>query len=412
MQFFIHFNKKGVVLHEEGIKPPYLNSLIKSINMTQITGTRNIQDNFMEYEIDGQDIFLTIGKKDELKKLISKYRKTNDKADTETVADSIKNDELNFGENHQSKAASIVSSIKKGEFRRTFGIFKGHISLDELKHKIIEHLVNKNVDPGICQIITSDVMKQLKDDNLTMVSESLFKMKIKNTLAKILPKFDHSSFIEKIRSHTGVYSICFLGVNGVGKSTSLAKIACWLIQNKLKVYIAACDTFRAGAIEQLKVHVNRFKASGNEVGFFESGYSKDDSSVAKYAIKRAEKENYDVILIDTAGRMHNKEHLMVSLTKLIKNNNPDHIVFVGEALSGGDTLNHIKEFNNRIFEAGHGRKIDSIILTKIDAVDDRIGQVVNFTFSASSPIMFLGTGQSNVDLQILDPELASDILTS
>lgn len=149
-----------------------------------------------------------------------------------------------------------------------------------------------------------------------------------------------------------------------------------------------------------------------KLGFFKSGYAKDDASVAKYAIMAAKKQNYDVVLIDTAGRMHNKENLMLSLTKLIKLNNPDHILYVGEALVGCDSLDHIKEFNKRIKDAVLGRKIDSILLTKVDTVDDKIGQVLNFTFSSNAPIIFLGTGQSNMDLMPLNSEMIAESLSS
>lgn len=426
--FFIVFDKKGFVEYEEGHRPFYFDTLIKSTNFNQSSGSKMIQDSTMEYEVRDKFIFLTIGKKDDLKKEIEKYNLRSidkeDKLSKENVTEDkkqqtqSKKEKLNTNigildfDQKRSKSSLILESLRKVDLRKTFNLFKGNIKVEDLRLKFIESLVNKNVDPSFCQTITTDVMNGLKDMNLTEVSESVFKEKLKQSVGKILPKFDHDSFLEGIRNHTGVYSICFVGVNGVGKSTSLAKVACWLLQNGLKVYIAACDTFRAGAIEQLKVHVERFKNSGHDVGFFESGYSRDDSSVAKFAIMNAQKEGYDVILIDTAGRMHNKEHLMVSLTKLIKVNNPNQIVFVGEALVGGDSLHHIKEFNKRIIDANLGRKIDSIILTKLDTVDDKIGQVLNFTFSANSPIMFLGVGQSNVDLKALDPDLISEILTS
>jgi len=411
MQYFIVFNKKGIVQHESGSRPVYLNSLIKSINMKQLQGSSSIQDSLMEYEIRGQDIYLSIANKPCLKAAIEDYNKIDESPVEPKTPTAAKLDDLNFSES-SSISASILDSIKKADFKRTFKLFTGKIKIDDLRSKMIEHLVMKNVDPSFCQIVTDDVISELRDEKTDQISEGVFKEKVKKSVGKILPNFDHDKFIDKIKAHTGTFSICFIGVNGVGKSTSLAKIACWLIQKGLKVYIAACDTFRAGAIEQLKVHVERFKTSGHPVGFFESGYAKDDSSVAKFAIMKANKENYDVVLIDTAGRMHNKENLMVSLTKLIKTNNPDHILFVGEALVGGDSLYHIKEFNKRIQDAGIGRKIDSIILTKVDTVDDKIGQVLNFTFTSNSPIMFLGTGQTNMDLKPLDADYIAEVLTS
>lgn len=408
MVYFVVFSKKGIVEHEQGQRPVFLNSLIRSINVKVPSGTKNVRDLTMEYIIDGQKVFLSLNTKPILESLVSDY--TSKSKNKEEVKEKPK-DALDFSEN-TSKITNVIQSVRKADIRRTFNLFANKISVDDLQSKMVQHLVKKNVDPTFCQIITDDVMNELKNEKMDMVSESSFKEKVNKSLSKVLPNFDHDGFIQKIKNHHGAYSICFVGVNGVGKSTSLAKIACWLIQNGLKVYIAACDTFRAGAIEQLKVHVERFKLSGHEVGFYESGYAKDDASVAKYAIQKATAENYDVILIDTAGRMHNKEHLMMSLTKLVKINNPDHIIFVGEALIGGDSLFHIKEFNKRIAEGSSGRKIDSIILTKMDTVDDKIGQIINFTFSSSAPVLFLGTGQSNTDLQKMDSQTISDILLS
>lgn len=412
MHYFVIFNKKGIVEYEMGERPVFLNTLIRSINTQQISGSKNIRDSLMEYKIEGQKIYLSIGIKPILNDLIKKYVHCGEDKPLKNETISTQREILDFSEPSISKASNIIETVKSVDFKRAFGLFSGKVPIDQLKSKMVDHFIKKNVDPQFCSVITEDVLSNIKSEGIEMIGEKEFKSKMGETLNKIIPKFDHDEFIENIKKHTGVYSICFVGVNGVGKSTSLAKIACWLLQKGLRVYIAACDTFRAGAIEQLKVHVDRFKLGGHEVGFFESGYSKDDASVAKHAIMKANSENYDVILIDTAGRMHNKDLLMASLTKLIKVNNPDHIIFVGEALIGGDSLDHIKEFNKRISEGSSGRKIDSIILTKIDTVDDKIGQVLNFTFMVNSPIMFLGTGQSNSDLTVMEGSVVSDVLLS
>ena len=125
-----------------------------------------------------------------------------------------------------------------------------------------------------------------------------------------------------------------VGVNGVGKSTNLSKICYFLLQNKYKVLIAAGDTFRSGAVEQLKVHVRNLRElterEGGKVAIFEKGYGGDAASVAKDAVKEATNEGYDVVLIDTAGRRHNDQRLMSSLEKFARFANPDKILMVGE----------------------------------------------------------------------------------
>lgn len=130
------------------------------------------------------------------------------------------------------------------------------------------------------------------------------------------------------------YVISIVGVNGVGKSTNLSKICFFLLQNKYKVLIAAGDTFRSGAVEQLAVHVRNLKEltarEGGQVELYQKGYGKDAAAVAKDAVSHAAQEGYDVVLIDTAGRRHNDQRLMSSLEKFAKFAQPDKILMVGE----------------------------------------------------------------------------------
>lgn len=130
------------------------------------------------------------------------------------------------------------------------------------------------------------------------------------------------------------YVISIVGVNGVGKSTNLSKICFFLLQNKYKVLIAAGDTFRSGAVEQLAVHVRNLKEltarEGGKVELYQKGYGKDAATVAKDAVTFASQEGFDVVLIDTAGRRHNDQRLMSSLEKFAKFAQPDKILMVGE----------------------------------------------------------------------------------
>lgn len=199
----------------------------------------------------------------------------------------------------------------------------------------------------------------------------------------------------------GVYSIVFLGVNGVGKSTNLAKVAYYL-KNKggLRVMIAACDTFRSGAVEQLKTHAN---ALG--VDLFERGYGKDSSDIAKQAIAYAQSEKYDVCLIDTAGRMQDNEPLMRAIAKLVATNEPNLILFVGEALVGHDAVDQLIKFNRALIDFAHTtatpRTIDGMILTKYDTVDDKVGAALSMVYVTGQPIVFVGTGQKYPHLRKL-----------
>lgn len=196
-----------------------------------------------------------------------------------------------------------------------------------------------------------------------------------------------------------VYTIVFLGVNGVGKSTNLAKVAYYL-KNKgnLNVLICACDTFRAGAVEQLKTHARCL-----EVDLFERGYGKDPADIAKSAIGHARSVGHDVVLVDTAGRMQDNEPLMRALAKLVAVNTPDLVLFVGEALVGNDAIDQVSKFNKSLVDMSHDprnpRGIDGMLLTKYDTVDDKVGAALSMVYVTGQPIVFVGTGQKYTHLR-------------
>lgn len=408
MAYFCVFNKKGSLLYEEGVRPEHVNQIIASLSVSQLNGARKVRDQMIEYEIRGPVVYLSVSKTPNLKSVMNRYLNMNKRTIEHKNSDSKKTrgrkwedvgeeEEYDYSTSDNA-SVSFVENIRKVTVRKTFNLFKNQVCVAELKDKMTTQLINKNVDYQITNTLVEGIMLELKEEGLESVSERVFKEKLGNLLSRLIPSVDHEELLARIKKQRGLFSFCFVGVNGVGKSTSLAKVCCWLLQNGLKVYIAACDTFRAGAIEQLRIHVERFRTGGHCVGFYEKGYGKDDASVARSAIQDAQHGGYDVILIDTAGRMHNKKTLMASLSKLIKMNKPSHIVYVGEALVGSDSLEHIKEFNKAVQDADQSRRIDSILLSKVDTVDDKIGQMINMTFSSHAPILFLGTGQTNSDL--------------
>lgn len=177
----------------------------------------------------------------------------------------------------------------------------------------------------------------------------------------------------------------------LGKSTSLAKLAYYFQSHQLQPLLVAGDTFRSGAVEQLNVHARCL-----EIPIFHQGYAKDPSSVAKAAIAQAMSPNEDnqrpdVILIDTAGRMQNNTPLMNALGKLVKENQPDLILLVAEALVGNDGVNQLQLFNRAMQTAK--RQVDAVILTKFDTVSDKVGAALTMTHVTGAPILFVGTGQ-------------------
>jgi signal recognition particle receptor subunit alpha len=208
------------------------------------------------------------------------------------------------------------------------------------------------------------------------------------------------------------YIIVCCGVNGVGKTTSLAKLAFHLKDGGESVMIAACDSFRAGAVEQLKRHAD---ALGVEL--YQQGYAKDPTSIAQAAIRRATQAGVRAVLVDTAGRMQNNGELMKQLAGLVAVNAPDTVLFVGEALVGGDGVHQLLEFDRALVDHAKGlvdapRRIDGIVLTKFDTVDDKVGAALSMVHATKIPVAFLGVGQQYQDLRRLNVGAVLNALVS
>jgi len=185
--------------------------------------------------------------------------------------------------------------------------------------------------------------------------------------------------------------ICFVGVNGSGKTTSIAKVAKFLQNNGLSVVLAAADTFRAAAIDQLQLHADKLG-----VKLIRQDYGSDPAAVAFDAIKHAEANRKDVVLIDTAGRLHSNINLMDEMKKIMRVAKPDLKLFVGESITGNDCVEQAKHFNVAV-------GIDGIILAKAD-VDEKGGAAISVSYVTQKPILFLGVGQEYEDLQEFDKE--------
>ena len=279
-------------------------------------------------------------------------------------------------------------------------------------------LTSKNVAQDISKEMCNSVKLQLLGKRMqsfhrvkTAVRQALEKAITKllqpsnnrnvDLLRAVVTKRDGTIFRSKDKRP---YVIVMVGINGVGKSTSLAKIAYYLKSNGCSPMLAACDTFRSGAVEQLNVH-----AKCLDVPLFQKGYAKDPAAVAKEAIFHAQAESHDVVLVDTAGRMQNNVPLMKALSKLVVENEPDLVLFVCEALVGNDGIDQLTMFNRALRSGGHSRQIDGIILTKFDTVSDKVGAALTMTHVTGAPVVFVGTGQKYNHLKKLSTQ---DVITS
>uniref|UniRef100_A0A0D6R849 SRP54-type proteins GTP-binding domain-containing protein n=2 Tax=Araucaria cunninghamii TaxID=56994 RepID=A0A0D6R849_ARACU len=198
------------------------------------------------------------------------------------------------------------------------------------------------------------------------------------------------------------YVILFVGVNGVGKSMNLAKVAYWLQQHDISVMMAACGTFGTGDVEKLRTHAHRL-----QIPIFEKEEEKDPAVVAKEAIQNASRNKLDVVLVDTADVMQNQDNvpLMRDLSNLINLNEPDLILYVGEALIGNDAMDQLSKLNQKLANlstSGKARLIDGILLTNFDTVDEKVGATLSMVFISGAPVVFVGCGESYADLQKLN----------
>ena len=224
-----------------------------------------------------------------------------------------------------------------------------------------------------------------KEDVGEYIEESL-KEAIKEMLA--IDLIDFEEFI--INAERKPVKIMFVGVNGTGKTTVIAKLAHRLKKMGRSVIIAAADTFRAGAIEQLEIHAQRLG-----VRLIKNKAGSDPAAVAFDAVEHARARRKDVVLIDTAGRIQTNTNLMNEMKKLKTVAKPDMIVFVGDSLAGNDAIQQARKFDEAV-------GIDCAILTKIDA-DAKGGAALSIAYAVKKPILFLGIGQGYDDLQSYSP---------
>ena len=202
---------------------------------------------------------------------------------------------------------------------------------------------------------------------------------------------DLFGLLEQRKRENEPLKIMFLGVNGTGKTTTIAKFTHLFQQRGYSVVLACADTFRAGSAEQLQTHGNRLK-----VRVLSRPYGSDPASVAFDAINHARARNIDVVLIDTAGRMQTDKNLMAELAKIHRIAEPDLVIFVGDALAGNDAIEQAKTFNEKI-------GIDAAVLTKVDA-DAKGGAALSIAVATGKPIIFVGVGQEYPDLEAFNPE--------
>lgn len=243
--------------------------------------------------------------------------------------------------------------------------------------------------------VTEEILRRIKADltgKRRRIGESVDDIVIaalRGALMGVLGQgFD---LITYIRDHERPVKILFTGVNGTGKTTTVAKVAAYLKNHGCSVVIGAGDTFRAGALEQIDVHAGRL---GIKVIQHQAGA--DPSAVLFDAVQYAEAHRIDAVLADTAGRFHNRANLMNQLEKIRRVMRPDLVVYVDEAVAGNDAVVRAHEFERTV-------GADAVVLTKAD-MDSRGGAAISIAHTIGKPVMFLGVGQGYDDIIPFSPE--------
>lgn len=335
---------------------------------------------------------------------IGTKEEANEKENEEELAELKKTEETGKTDKETDKEADKKTDKgSRGFFRRAFS---GKILITEEKFEnffweLELMLLENNVAYEVIEEIKKELAEKIigKEFQRGKIQDVL-SSSIKEIIEKILLQpFD---LIEKIKQERGKsdetkrpYVILFLGINGSGKTTTLAKLAYLLKKNGLSCVLAASDTFRAAAIQQLEKH-----AEALGIRLIKHDYGADAAAVAYDSIEYAKAKGIDAVLIDSAGRLHSNRNLMDELAKLVRVSKPDLKIFVGEMLTGNDCIEQAKEFDKAV-------GIDAVILTKSD-VDEKGGTAISIGYMLKKPILFLGTGQKYSDLEEFDKKKIMD----
>jgi fused signal recognition particle receptor len=288
----------------------------------------------------------------------------------------------------------MFDKLKKAFSRAAKGVAQKELT-EKVLDDVLLDLQIALLESDVAQEVVDDISAKLKKELLGLKLEKeqeateIVQSKLRMALAEIFARTHKFDLIEKIKmkkeAKSGPLVIVFLGINGTGKTTTVAKIANLLRKAGFSVVVAAGDTHRAGAIEQLEQHTNRLSLK-----IIKQRYGADPSSVGRDAYDHAKKNHIDIVLMDTAGRMQTSKNLMDEMGKIVRVVKPDIKLFIGDALAGNDTINQAREFY-------HYTNFDGAILTKVDA-DAKGGSAISIAYITSRPIVYIGMGQGYDDI--------------
>ncbi|MBE6520166.1 MAG: signal recognition particle-docking protein FtsY [Thermoplasmata archaeon] len=258
--------------------------------------------------------------------------------------------------------------------------------LDEILDELEIILLEADVAYPVAEEIKSGVRENLvgKKYDRSYTLEQVVELSVKDAVRDVL-KINEFDFDEWLDGREKPTVIMFVGINGTGKTTAIAKLTNRIQKQDKTVVLAACDTFRAGAIEQLGIHADKLGCK-----IVKQDHGADPAAVAFDAIEHAKSKRKDVVFIDTAGRMQTNNNLIEEMKKIVRVAKPDLKIFVGDSLAGNDAIEQAKVFDNAI-------GIDAVILTKIDT-DAKGGAALSIAHTIGKPIAFVCNGQEYDDI--------------
>jgi fused signal recognition particle receptor len=285
-----------------------------------------------------------------------------------------------------------------------FSNFYDRIAKTELKGKDLDtvldefelSLVENDVAVSAAEFVGNELKEKLKDVQFARFTDPRARVKVilQGILMSLLQRggtLDIFAVIDKKRAAGEPAIIVFIGINGTGKTTSIAKLAYILQKRGRSVILAAGDTYRSGSIEQLEEHARRVG-----VRVIRHQYGADPAAVAFDAVSYAKAHSINAVLIDTAGRMQTNKNLLEEMRKIVRVTNPDLTILVVDALTGNDAVEQGKIFSEAV-------RIDGIILAKLDA-DVKGGSAISLSYIMGKPVTLVGTGQKYDDLEPFQPE--------
>jgi len=276
-----------------------------------------------------------------------------------------------------------TTELKTENLNPILSEFKMSLCENDVAYPVAEK-ISDNLEKRLVgvQVKRLEDRRKIVDENLRQV---LLEVMLTNKSINLL------ELAEEKRKKKEPFVLMFVGINGTGKTTTIAKVAHFLRDKSYSVVLAGADTYRAGSIEQLEEHGKRLG-----IRVIKSNYGGDPAAVAYDAVNHAKAHGINIVLIDTAGRMQTNQNLMNELVKVKRVVGPDLTIFTVDSLIGNDAVQQAEEFNKAV-------GIDATILTKVDA-DVKGGSALSVTYVTQKPILFIGVGQTYKDLELFNPE--------